>query len=75
MADREKLLLWCRKYCNNPNIEDTEDFALVLDRLLELFDQVGVVSEKLSDMSQTFGNETAITVKNMLSPYKRLKSL
>lgn len=75
MTDREKLLAWCKKYCNNPDLTDAEDFALVLDNLTSIFEKAGVTSESLSDMSQSFGADTAFRVRDMLSPYKRLKAI
>lgn len=75
MTDREKLLAWCKKYCNNPDLIDAEDFALVLDNLASIFEKAGVTSESLSDMSQSFGTDTAFRVRDMLSPYKRLKAI
>ena len=72
MDDREKLLLWCRKFCRNPNLEDKEDFSLVLDNMSDLFSRIGITSESLSDMSQSFGKETSLQVSSMLSPYRRL---
>lgn len=75
MTDREKLLAWCKKYCNNPDLVDAEDFALVLDNLTSIFEKAGVTAESLSDMSQSFGADTAFRVRDMLSPYKRLKAI
>lgn len=75
MTDREKLLLWCIKYCNNPNLVDEEDFSLVLDRLGDVTKQAGISSESLGDYSVSFSKETAYTIRDMLSPYKRLKLL
>lgn len=75
MTDREKLLAWCKKYCNNPDLVDAEDFALVLDNLTIIFEKAGVTAESLSDMSQSFGTDTAFRVRDMLSPYKRLKAI
>lgn len=75
MTDREKLLLWCRKYCNNPDLLDESDFAITLDSMEDVFKSAGVTHESLSDMSQSFGKEASFTVRQMLSPYKRLKSL
>lgn len=75
MTDREKLLAWCKKYCNNPDLTDSEDFALVLDNLNTIFEKAGVTAESLSDMSQSFGSDTAFRLRDMLSPYKRLKAI
>lgn len=75
MTDREKLLLWCKKFCNNTDLVDEDDFSLVLDSLEDIFSKAGIVSESLSDMSQTFGKATAFEVRHMLSPYKRLGTL
>jgi len=75
MTDREKLLLWCIRYCNNPNLTDTDDFALVLDNITDLFQKAGINSESIGDMSQSFSSDTAFRVRDMLSPYKRLKVL
>lgn len=75
MTDRAKLLIWCRKYCNNANLQDTEDFSLVLDRMEEVIDHAGIASESLSDMSQSFSRETALGVRDLLSPYKKVKFL
>jgi hypothetical protein len=72
MDDRKKLLLWCRKFCRNPHLEDKEDFSLVLDNMTEIFSHAGITSESLSDMSQSFGKETAFQVSSMLSPYRRV---
>ena len=75
MTDRERLLAWCKKYCNNPDLIDSEDFTLVLDNLTSIFEKAGVTAESLSDMSQSFGTDTAFRVRDMLSPYKRLKAI
>lgn len=75
MTDREKLLIWCRKYCNNLSLEDEEDFKLVLDSMETIISNAGVTHESLSDMSQSFGKETALSVRDLLSPYKKVKFL
>ena len=71
---RSQILLWCQKYCNNPELEDKDDFAYVLSQMEEIMDRVGVRSQSLSDLSETFGDE-GISVRNLLSPYKRVKML
>lgn len=73
--DRTKLLEWCKLYCNNPNLVDGGAFSIVLDNLTDIFQQAGITSESLGGMSQSFGADTAFTVRSMLSPFKRLKSL
>lgn len=75
MTDREKLLLWCKKYCNNDSLVDSEDFALVLDNISDIMQKAGIVSESIGDMSQSFGADTAFRLRDMLSPYKRLRLL
>ena len=53
-----------------------KEFNDVLDQLETSMASMGVTSESLSDMSQSFGvNESGISIKNALAPYKRLKSL
>ena len=71
---RSQILIWCQKYCNNPELEDKDDFAYVLSHMEEIMDRVGVRSQSLSDLSETFGDE-GISVRNLLSPYKRVKML
>jgi len=76
MTDREKLLEWCKLYCNNYTLTDTSGFSYVLDNLESEMERVGVTSESLSDMSQSFGsNDAGMSIKNLLSPYSRLKML
>lgn len=48
---------------------------MVLTELSGIMERVGVTGESLSDMSQSFGSDTAITVRNLLSPYRKFKSL
>jgi len=76
MTERQKLLAWCKKYCNNPDLIDADDFSYALDQLETSMASIGVTSESLSDMSQSFGvNESGMSIKNVLAPYKRLKML
>ena len=75
MTDRQKLLLWCRKFCFNDTLEDEEDFKLVLDEMENIIKHAGVTSESISDMSQSFGSDTAFTIRQLLSPYRKLKAL
>ena len=76
MTDREKLLEWCKLYCNNATLVDTEGFSYVLDNLVAEMSRLGVTSESLSDMSQSFGsNDAGVSIKSLLSPYSRLKML
>jgi hypothetical protein len=72
--NREYILIWCKKFCNNPNLTDTEDFSVVLTEIINAMERAGVTSQSLSDMSQSFG-ETYMSVGKMLSPYKRLKMI
>ena len=73
--DRTKLLEWCKLYCNDSTLVDDGAFSIVLDNLIDLFQHAGVTNESLGGMSQSFGADTAFTVRSMLSPFKRLKSL
>lgn len=76
MTDREKLLQWCKLYCNNSTLVDTEGFSYVLDNLISEMSRLGVTSESLSDMAQSFGsNDAGMSVKSLLIPYSRLKML
>ncbi len=75
MTDREMLLEWAKEYCNNETLEDTGGFSMVLDKLSESMDRVGITSESLSDMSQSFGTETDMAIYKLLSPYRRLKAI
>jgi len=76
MTDREKLLAWCKLYCNNSTLVDGADFSYVLDNLTAEMERVGITSESLSDMSQSFGsNDAGVSIKSLLSPYRRLKML
>ena len=76
MTDREKLLEWCKLYCNNSTLVDEAGFLYVLDNLTAEMERVGVTSESLSDMAQSFGsNDAGMSIKNLLSPYSRLKML
>ncbi len=76
MTDREKLLEWCKLYCNNATLVDAEGFSYVLDNLISEMSRIGVTSESLSDMAQSFGsNDAGMSIKSLLSPYSRLKML
>ena len=76
MTEREKLLQWCKLYCNNSTLTDTEGFSYVLDNLVSEMTRLGVTSESLSDMAQSFGtNDAGMSIKSLLSPYSRLKML
>ena len=75
MTEREKLLDWCKKKCNNAELVDADGFSLVLDRLEKLFASAGITSESLGDYSQSFGATLDTTIMGILSPYKRLKML
>ena len=72
--NRAYILIWCKKFCNNPNLTDAEDFSIVLDTVIETLERAGVTAESIGGMSQSFG-ETYMTIGKMLSPYKRLKSV
>lgn len=71
--DRNHLLLWCKKRTNNTNLKDEEDFSLVLDQLIEIFNRVGVTSESLSDMSQSFSADINKDISILLSPYRKAR--
>ena len=73
--DRNKLLLWCKKKCNNVTLTDTEDFSLVLDQLIEMVDKVGISSESIGDLSQSFSSDMNKEILNLLSPYRKAKFL
>ena len=75
LTDREKVLDWCRLYCNDSTLEDEAGFSYVVDNVLDLIKRAGVSSESLGGMSQTFSKETALSLSNLLSPYKRLRTL
>ena len=70
--NREYVLIWVKKFCNNPDLVDEDDFSIVLDALIEGMERAGVTSESLGGMSQSFG-DTYINLQKILSPYKRLK--
>jgi len=72
--NRAYVLIWCKKFCNNPDLVDEEDFSVVLSEVINTLERAGVTSQSLSDMSQSFG-ETYMTIGKMLSPYKRLKTV
>jgi hypothetical protein len=71
--NRDYVLIWARKFCNNPDLADEEDFSIVLDILIDTLERAGVTSESLGGMSQSFG-DTYFSVQKILSPYKRLKT-
>ena len=76
MTEREKILAWCKLYCNNSTLVDTEGFSYVLDNLVSEMSRLGVTSESLSDMAQSFGsNDAGVSIKSLLSPYSRLKMI
>lgn len=75
MTDREKLLDWCKKKCNNPDLLDDSGFSIALDRLEKLFASAGVTSESLGDYSQSYSATLDTAIMGILSPYKRLKML
>ena len=73
-------LEWIEDYTNNEFDVDNlpGGIKLALDNLTEIDPlQFNVVSEKLSDMSQTFNNNGDIPkyIYNWIKPYVRLKSL
>lgn len=70
MIDRASLLAWSKKYCNNPDLVDADDFSIVLDRLSVIFSNSGVASQGLGDYSVSFSDSTALSVKDILYPYK-----
>ncbi len=73
--DRNNLLLWCRKKCNNETLEDTEDFSLVLDNIIDMISSIGVTSESIGDLSQSFGTDKHKEIMLLLSPYRKAKFL
>ena len=73
--NRANLLEWAKKYCNNPSLTDSGDFAMVLDKMEKVLESSGVASESLGDYSVTFDKNSALGMKQLLSPYKRLKML
>lgn len=76
MTEREQILNWAKKACNNPKLTDEEDFALIIDQIIESMAQAGVTSESIDGLSQSFGvNEGGLDLKRLLSPYRRLKAL
>lgn len=73
--DRDKLLLWTHKKCNNTRLEDKDDFSLVLDQLIEILERAGVQSESIGDLSQSFNSDTRVEINNLLSPYRKARFL
>lgn len=73
--DRNNLLFWCRKKCNNSNLEDIEDFSLVLDRLMGMMENVGITSESIDGLSQSFSSDLQKDMMLLLSPYRKAKFL
>ncbi|MGJ0848183.1 hypothetical protein ACR77J_15945 [Tissierella praeacuta] len=77
---KQAYLEWIEDYTNNKFDKDNlpGGIKLALNNLVELDPlSFNVVSEKLSDMSQTFTNDGNIPkfIYNWINPYKRLKSL
>lgn len=76
MTEREQILNWARKSCNNPTLMDGGDFAYAIDQIISAMAQAGVTSESIDGLSQSFGaNEGGLTIKSILSPYRRAKFL
>ena len=76
LAERENILNWSKKYCNNAKLTDADDFAYVIDKTIEAMEHAGVTSESMAGMSQSFGtNIGGFDIRSLLSPYKKLKSL
>lgn len=73
--DRNNLLLWCKKKCYNDKLKDEEDFSLVLDQLIELIEKVGITSESIGDLSQSFSGDMNKEILILLSPYRKAKFL
>lgn len=77
---KQAYLEWIERYTNNSfDINNLPGgIRLALDNLIKLDPlQFNVVSEKLSDMSQTFNNDGDIPkyIYNWIKPYVRLRSL
>ena len=77
---RKEYLEWIERYCNNKFDEGNlpGGIKLALDNLIKLDPlSFNVVSEKLSDMSQTFSNDGGIPkfIYAWINPYVRLRSL
>lgn len=76
MTEREQILNWSKKSCNNPDLLDDGDFAYVIDQIIESMAKAGVTSESIDGLSQSFGtNEGGLNIKSILSPYRRVKFL
>lgn len=73
--DRHNLLFWCRKKCNNETLTDAEDFSLVLDQLLGMLENVGITSESIDGLSQSFSADMNKEMMILLSPYRKVKFL
>lgn len=71
--ERNHLLMWCRKKTNNEHLIDEDDFSFVLNQLESLIESIGVTSENISDMSQTFSVDTNSEIMKLLSPYRKAK--
>lgn len=71
--NRDKLLLWCIRKCNNPLLEDTGGFSFVLDQLLEIFERTGISSESIDGLSQSFSSDINKEIRDLLSPYRKAR--
>lgn len=71
--DRIKLLMWCKKKCNNVNLKDEDDFSLVIDQLIGILETVGVTSESIDGLSQSFSADVNKDIRDLLSPYRKVK--
>ena len=73
---RQALLIWCKRYCNNDELKDEGDFAFILDMIDKEFRRMNVKSQSLNDMAMTYTNDqTNSTIRNLLMPYGKITFL
>ena len=74
MTDREKVLDWVQRVCNDSTLEDVEGLSLIIDKLLVWFEQeLGIASKTVSRYSVSYKSTIPTDIGVLLSPYRKLR--
>lgn len=71
--ERQNLLEWCKLKTNNSKLKDEGDFKMVIDILIGIFENLGVTSESIDGLSQSFSADAYRDIIKLLSPYRKAK--
>lgn len=76
IEERQNLVEWCKGKANNQNLgEDNKAFTFAVDRVENMIENIGITSESIGDLSQSFNADTYNDILDILSQFRKVKFL